>query len=261
MAATEGWWRLGMPEAVLLPWLVGSLPPQAARDYPVYLPHGSPTVSGRDQGAASSGAGGGACLVLYCAPLQVPHRLLTLTLLRGLELCLLCGPRPPLGQLDPQVRPTVAALPLHVPSLSATMQAMATQAPPRTSPDFTAISPLPPPNPRSCWNAGGSLCWSPSGPACHWALGHYPMGSRCTAIFLGKAQWLGPGLERPFALPAPHGLTVLFPSLLLLHLELRRCLFTVEPSKDKGAWGSNEWEGLEPEATLSRCSLFSRAFP
>lgn len=77
VAATEGWWRLGMPEAVLIPWLVGSLPPQAARDYPVYLPHGSPTV---------------------------PHRLLTLTLLRGLELCMLCGPNPPLGQLDPQVR-------------------------------------------------------------------------------------------------------------------------------------------------------------
>ncbi|KFO26201.1 protein fuzzy homolog [Fukomys damarensis] len=76
VAATEGWWRLGMPEAVLLPWLVGSLPPQAARDYPVYLPHGSPTV---------------------------PHRLLTLTLLPGLELCLLCGPRPPLSQLDAQL--------------------------------------------------------------------------------------------------------------------------------------------------------------
>uniref|UniRef100_A0A8C9P495 Fuzzy planar cell polarity protein n=1 Tax=Spermophilus dauricus TaxID=99837 RepID=A0A8C9P495_SPEDA len=76
VSATEGWWRLGTPEAVLLPWLVGSLPPQAARDYPVYLPHGSPTV---------------------------PHRLLTLTLLPGLELCLLCGPRPPLSQLDPQV--------------------------------------------------------------------------------------------------------------------------------------------------------------
>ncbi|EPY89102.1 fuzzy-like protein [Camelus ferus] len=45
VTATESWWRLGMPEAVLLPWLVGSLPPQAARDYPVYLPHGSPTVS------------------------------------------------------------------------------------------------------------------------------------------------------------------------------------------------------------------------
>lgn len=46
VTATESWWRLGTPEAVLLPWLVGSLPPQAARDYPVYLPHGSPTVSG-----------------------------------------------------------------------------------------------------------------------------------------------------------------------------------------------------------------------
>lgn len=115
VAATDGWWRLGMPEAVLLPWLVGSLPPQAARDYPVYLPHGSPTV---------------------------PHRLLTLTLLRGLELCLLCGPRPPLGELDPQVRP------------------------------------------HSCWNAGGSLCWSPSGLACHWALGRSLTGSRYTAIFL-----------------------------------------------------------------------------
>lgn len=76
VTATESWWRLGTPEAVLLPWLVGSLPPQAARDYPVYLPHGSPTV---------------------------PHRLLTLTLLPGLELCLLCGPRPPLSQLDPQL--------------------------------------------------------------------------------------------------------------------------------------------------------------
>ncbi|XP_005616348.1 protein fuzzy homolog isoform X2 [Canis lupus baileyi] len=89
VAATESWWRLGTPEAVLLPWLVGSLPPQAARDYPVYLPHGSPTV---------------------------PHRLLTLTLLPGLELCLLCGPRPPLSQLDPQATaspPGTETLPLH----------------------------------------------------------------------------------------------------------------------------------------------------
>lgn len=147
MAATEGWWRLGMPEAVLLPWLVGSLPPQAARDYPVYLPHGSPTVSGRDQGGAPSVAGVGwgvcvSCLALYCARLQVPHRLLTLTLLRGLELCLLCGPRPPLGQLDPQVRRTVA---VHIPSTSATccMQAMANQAPLGTSPDLAPhLAPL-----------------------------------------------------------------------------------------------------------------------
>ncbi|XP_063118036.1 protein fuzzy homolog isoform X9 [Rattus norvegicus] len=96
--------------------------------------------------------------------MQVPHRLLTLTLLRGLELCLLCGPRPPLGELDPQVRP------------------------------------------HSCWNAGGSLCWSPSGLACHWALGRSLTGSRYTAIFLGKARWLGPGPRRigPACFPQPN---------------------------------------------------------
>ncbi|XP_036040072.1 protein fuzzy homolog isoform X3 [Onychomys torridus] len=132
VAATEGWWRLGMPEAVLLPWLVGSLPPQAARDYPVYLPHGSP---------------------------KVPHRLLTLTLLRGLELCLLCGPRPPLGQLDPQL-------------LERWWQPL--------------LEPL-----RAC----------------------LPLGPRV--------------LPEGFPL---HGDIL---GLLLLHLELRRCLFTVEPSPDK----------------------------
>lgn len=176
--------------------------------------------------------------------------MLTLTLLRGLELCLLCGPRPPLGQLDPQVRRTVAVLPLHIPSTSATccMQALANQAPLGTSPDLAPHLA----RPRSCWNAGGSLCWSPSGPACHWALGRYPKGSPCTAIFLGKARWLGPGPGRPFVLPVPHSLIVLSPSLLLLHLELRRCLFTVEPSKDKGAWGSSEWEAVSGRAVSQR---------
>ncbi|XP_049756914.1 protein fuzzy homolog isoform X1 [Elephas maximus indicus] len=132
VAATEGWWRLGMPEAVLLPWLLGSLPPQTARDYPVYLPHGSPTV---------------------------PHRLLTLTLLPGLELCLLCGPRPPLSQLDPQV-------------LERWWQPL--------------LEPL-----RAC----------------------VPLGHR--------------------ALPAGFSLHTDILGLLLLHLELRRCLFTVELSGDK----------------------------
>ncbi|CAO2632751.1 Protein fuzzy homolog [Lemmus lemmus] len=121
-----------MPEAVLLPWLVGSLPPQAARDYPVYLPHGSP---------------------------KVPHRLLTLTLLRGLELCLLCGPRPPLGQLDPQL-------------LERWWQPL--------------LEPL-----RAC----------------------LPLGPRALPEgFLLHSDILG---------------------LLLIHLELRRCLFTVEPAPDK----------------------------
>nr|KAF6409882.1 fuzzy planar cell polarity protein [Rousettus aegyptiacus] len=132
VAATESWWRLGTPEAVLLPWLVGSLPPQAARDYPVYLPHGSPTV---------------------------PHRLLTLTLLPGLELCLLCGPRPPLSQLDPQL-------------LDRWWQPL--------------LDPL-----RACLSLG------------------------------------------PRALPAGFPLHTDILGLLLLHLELKRCLFTVEPSGNK----------------------------
>ncbi|XP_004646485.1 protein fuzzy homolog [Octodon degus] len=132
VAATEGWWRLGMPEAVLLPWLVGSLPPQAARDYPVYLPHGSPTV---------------------------PHRLLTLTLLPGLELCLLCGPRPPLSQLDPQL-------------LERWWQPL--------------LEPL-----RACLTLG------------------------------------------PQALPDGFPLHTDILGLLLLNLELKRCLFTVQPLGDK----------------------------
>ncbi|KAF5917183.1 hypothetical protein HPG69_014116 [Diceros bicornis minor] len=146
VAATESWWRLGTPEAVLLPWLVGSLPPQTARDYPVYLPHGSPTVSGRGRQR------------------KVPHRLLTLTLLPGLELCLLCGPRPPLSQLDPQVNPGRLLERWWLPLLD----------------------PL-----RAC----------------------LPLGPR--------------------ALPAGFPLHTDILGLLLLHLELKRCLFTVEPSGDK----------------------------
>lgn len=145
VVATESWWRLGTPEAVLLPWLVGSLPPQAARDYPVYLPHGSPTV---------------------------PHRLLTLTLLPGLELCLVCGPRPPLSQLDPQF-------------LERWWQPM--------------LDPL-----RAC----------------------LPLGPR--------------------ALPAGFPLHTDILGLLLLHLELKRCLFTVEPSGDK-----------DPSPEQRRCVLRS----
>ncbi|KAM5296903.1 protein fuzzy homolog isoform 2-T2 [Glossophaga mutica] len=145
VVATESWWRLGTPEAVLLPWLVGSLPPQAARDYPVYLPHGSPTV---------------------------PHRLLTLTLLPGLELCLLCGPRPPLSQLDPQL-------------LERWWQPM--------------LDPL-----RAC----------------------LPLGPR--------------------ALPVGFPLHTDILGLLLLHLELKRCLFTVEPAGDK-----------DPSPEQRRCILRS----
>ncbi|KAM9225961.1 protein fuzzy homolog isoform 1-T1 [Dugong dugon] len=152
VAATEGWWRLGMPEAVLLPWLLGSLLPQTARDYPVYLPHGSPTV---------------------------PHRLLTLTLLPGLELCLLCGPRPLLSELDPQL-PTSPTVPLD------------DHAPDHASPQLLER-----------W-------WQPL------------LEPLRTCVPLG-----------PRALPAGFPLHVDILGLLLLHLELRRCLFTVELSEDK----------------------------
>uniref|UniRef100_A0A8C3FMQ0 Fuzzy planar cell polarity protein n=1 Tax=Chrysemys picta bellii TaxID=8478 RepID=A0A8C3FMQ0_CHRPI len=47
--ATEPWWQLAPQELLLLSWLVGSLPPHAARDYPIYLPHGSPTVSAQGE--------------------------------------------------------------------------------------------------------------------------------------------------------------------------------------------------------------------
>lgn len=68
-------------------------------------------------------------------PLQVPHRLLTLTLLPGLELCLLCGPRPPLSQLDPQVN------------------AGRVQLPP-------LIHPLPPARPDSPARPSSALLWT-----------------------------------------------------------------------------------------------------
>ncbi|XP_062918991.1 protein fuzzy homolog isoform X2 [Mobula hypostoma] len=44
VVATEKWWRLAAQEVVLLAWLVGSLAPSSSRDYPIYLPHGSPTL-------------------------------------------------------------------------------------------------------------------------------------------------------------------------------------------------------------------------
>ncbi|XP_044844130.1 protein fuzzy homolog isoform X4 [Mauremys mutica] len=49
--ATEPWWQLAPQELLLLSWLVGSLPPPTARDYPIYLPHGSPTVPVDPSGA------------------------------------------------------------------------------------------------------------------------------------------------------------------------------------------------------------------
>ncbi|XP_078093409.1 protein fuzzy homolog [Mustelus asterias] len=76
IVATEKWWRLAAQEVMLLAWLVGSLAPSSSRDYPIYLPHGSPTV---------------------------PHRLLTFQLVPGVEVCLLCGPAPSLQQVQTEL--------------------------------------------------------------------------------------------------------------------------------------------------------------
>ncbi|XP_077169896.1 protein fuzzy homolog [Paroedura picta] len=72
LCATEQWWQLAAQEAMLLIWVVRTLPPHTSRDLPVYLPHGSPTV---------------------------PHRFLTFQLVPGLEVVLLCGPSPSLQYL------------------------------------------------------------------------------------------------------------------------------------------------------------------
>ncbi|XP_032869165.1 protein fuzzy homolog isoform X2 [Amblyraja radiata] len=95
VVATEKWWRLAAQEVVLLTWLVGSLAPNSSRDYPIYLPQGSPTV---------------------------PHRLLTFQLVPGVDVCLLCGPTPSLQQVqtelverfwNPVLEPLKTCLSLH----------------------------------------------------------------------------------------------------------------------------------------------------
>ncbi|XP_048473585.1 protein fuzzy homolog isoform X2 [Rhincodon typus] len=101
IVATEKWWRLTAQEVMLLAWLVGSLAPSTSRDYPIYLPHGSPTV---------------------------PHRLLTFQLVPGVEVCLLCGPSPSLQQVQtelverfwsPLLEPLMTCLRVHQRSFSA----------------------------------------------------------------------------------------------------------------------------------------------
>ncbi|XP_076450889.1 protein fuzzy homolog [Babylonia areolata] len=74
--ATASWWNLSATELVLLSLLLSCLPPCSSRDVPIYLPHGSPSV---------------------------PHRLLTFQLMRGVEVCVICGPTPSLTYLQKEV--------------------------------------------------------------------------------------------------------------------------------------------------------------
>uniref|UniRef100_A0A8C4SLP5 Fuzzy planar cell polarity protein n=1 Tax=Erpetoichthys calabaricus TaxID=27687 RepID=A0A8C4SLP5_ERPCA len=73
VVATEKWWRLAPQEVVLLSFLVRSLGGSSSRDYPVFLPQGSPNV---------------------------PHRLLCFQLLAGVDVCVLCGPTPSLQKVE-----------------------------------------------------------------------------------------------------------------------------------------------------------------
>ena len=67
IVATEKWWQLLPSETMLLLLLLRSVPPASARDFPIYLPHGSPNI---------------------------PHRLMTMEILEGIEACVICGPEP-----------------------------------------------------------------------------------------------------------------------------------------------------------------------
>ncbi|KAM9299207.1 protein fuzzy homolog [Gastrophryne carolinensis] len=103
VVATEKWWRLAAQDVMLLCWLVSSLAPHSSRDYPVYLPQGSPTV---------------------------PHRLLTFQLVPGVDVCILCGPSPSLWKVEselverfwkPVVDPVKACLRVHQRSFPASV--------------------------------------------------------------------------------------------------------------------------------------------
>ena len=69
LVATEKWWQLLPIETMLLMYLIKSVPTSNARDFPVYLPNGSPNI---------------------------PHRLLTMEIIEGVEVCIICGPEPSL---------------------------------------------------------------------------------------------------------------------------------------------------------------------
>ena len=69
VVATDKWWQLLPSEMMLVMLLIRSMPHTNARDFPIYLPHGSPNV---------------------------PHRLLTMEIIENIELCVICGPEPSL---------------------------------------------------------------------------------------------------------------------------------------------------------------------
>eukprot|EP01137_Pigoraptor_chileana_P037156 Opistho-2@33811 len=76
LAATDSWWKLSIDETSLLASFVASLPGASMHDVPVYLPTASP---------------------------QVPHRLIVIQPLDGIRVVALCGPSPPLREIDDEL--------------------------------------------------------------------------------------------------------------------------------------------------------------
>lgn len=72
IVGTEKWWQLVPMETMLIMFLVQSMPWSSAKDVPIYLPHGSPNV---------------------------PHRLVTLSLIDHIQVVLICGPEPSLQSI------------------------------------------------------------------------------------------------------------------------------------------------------------------
>ena len=67
--ASEKWWQLKSYETLIILFLVSSLQVSDSRDIPIYLPHGSP---------------------------DIPHRLITISLVENVQMLLICGPQPSL---------------------------------------------------------------------------------------------------------------------------------------------------------------------
>ncbi|XP_022780586.1 protein fuzzy homolog isoform X3 [Stylophora pistillata] len=99
--ATERWWELTGLETVLLSLLVHSLPPWSSRDIPVYLPYGSPKIPHRLLTFQVSYLHVDFCVYvnmfiycLNCSPFI--HGCFCFKLIEGVEVCVICGPKPSL---------------------------------------------------------------------------------------------------------------------------------------------------------------------
>ena len=96
--ATESWWDLDPVERKLLVMAVSSNNHCSARDLPVFLPNKSPTVSTENTITKKF-----ACIFLFQLIVifsQVAFRLVSITLINGVQVLALCGPSPELAEVE-----------------------------------------------------------------------------------------------------------------------------------------------------------------